>query len=245
ELARLVGAAISPAAAVSEQNLEPVAPDREGSITPDAQGRLFLREREPPPVKDERVRPGVHQRECALVNSGGPQVGGRTSKPPDAIERPRLPGQPRSISAARCGLRGNSVAHRLDLLDVVPCLPVVLKLAVDGLDGPAERGYVCRAGGEKAHPPAAQNRGVGPLIVTHDLHLGSKVAGDRLPEDAPFRRRERGPCLAASEQDQRPWPQADIGGQVLPCLIVLELLDLADLLLDPGQPSGGPLGPER
>ena len=189
--------------------------------------------------------PEFTSKSVARGRPGGPQVGGRTSKLPDAIERPRLPGQARSISAARCGLRRNSVAHRLDLLDVVPCLPVVLKLAVDGLDGPAERGYVCRAGGEKAHPPAAQNRGVGPLIVTHDLHLGSQVAGDRLPEDAPFRRRERGPCLAASEQDQRPWPQADIGGQVLPCLVVLELLDLADLLLDPGQPSGRPWDPNE
>ena len=144
------------------------------------------------------------------------------------------------MTASGCRLGGNPFAHRLDLADIAPCLRVALELAVDGLDGPAQRGQVCRAGGEEAQPPAAQNRGVGPLVAARHVRLGGLVAGDRPAEDAPLRWGERGPGLAVGEQDERPRPQADIRGQVPPGLVVLVALDRADLLFDPIQAGDRP-----
>src|SRR6516225_5378458 len=101
-----------------------------------------------------------------MTNVNVPQFGGRIGVPPDAVERACLAGKQRSLRAARGRLRRNPLAHRLDLADVAPCLRVALKLVVNRLDRPAQRGHLCRAGGEETQlPPAAQDRGVGPSLA--------------------------------------------------------------------------------
>src|SRR5262249_23743378 len=148
------------AAAVGEQLLELVSVDGEGSVAPGARPPVFLGEREPPAVDDDRVRPVVLRHDVTLRGPDRAQVGGGAGELPDAVERARRPGRPRDVSAAWCRLRRNLLAHGLDLLEVALCLGVALELVVDGPDGAAQRGEVGRGGGEKAHPPAAQDRGV-------------------------------------------------------------------------------------
>ena len=171
----------------------------------------------------ERVRPVVLRHDIALRHPGQrPQVGGRSGELPDAVQRARLAGGPRSIIRIRVQARRQPLCPSPRSAGTAACLGVALELVNDGLDGPAQRGQVGRAGGEEAQqPPAAQNRGFDPLVVARHVRLGGFVAGDRLAEDAPLRWRERGPGLAVGEQDERPRPQADIRGQVPPDLVVL------------------------
>src|SRR5215472_4643584 len=162
--------------------------DCEGSVAPDACLLVFLREREPPPVDDDRECPVVLRHDVTLRGPDGPQVGRRTGVPPDAVQRARRAGEPRGWTAPGCGLRRDPFADRLDLPDIAPGPRVALELGVDGPDGAAEPGEVCRARGEEAQqPPAAHGGGVDPLAVTHHLRLRGQVAGYRLAEDAPLR----------------------------------------------------------
>ena len=250
ELAWLVGGVVGgDAAAVGEPPGHPVSLDGEGAVTPGARLAVLLRDREVAPVQDERPRPVVLRNDVARRCPGcGLQLSGGVGEPVDAVERAccargraRRARGPGGGSAARRGFGGNPLAHCLDLPDVAPCLGVALELGVDGLDNAAERGQVCRAGGEETQqPPAAQHCGRGALVVTDELRLRGQVAGGRLAEDAPLRGRERSPGPAVSEQDQRPRPEVDVRGQVLPDLVVLVALDRADLLLDRTEPGDRP-----